>query len=372
MRCNSRGKGESILFIHGMPTNGCLWDDVVRNLAPHFRCFVVDLPGMGRTPFMPYSPAYFAQVAAQIEQVRVRNHVRRWHVVGHDGGCAVAIHYAHLFPQRINCMALLSPALFPDLKPFFLLEWLRKPVVGEITAPLVHTLFWKVAMRRSVPRARQRSKFHETFAGLTGPWRLMRLVRWGKPEILFRDCPSILQSLTRPTLVIHASRDILPSSFAHRAAAMISNSELIEMDSGHFLPIERSTDIAVTLLSYFRSRGIKRMVNSPINTLLASTTRIDTTGLTPVNASQSNSDLDRDIKAEPVESISSPPTLIHVIANLPSFFDGSTSGHSTITYTNTLRRSAINAAHSPAGQPARNSRCDGISPRNGKAAERTC
>ena len=49
MRCNSRGKGEAVLLIHGMPTNGHLWDDVVRDLSRQFRCFVIDLPGMGGT-----------------------------------------------------------------------------------------------------------------------------------------------------------------------------------------------------------------------------------------------------------------------------------------------------------------------------------
>lgn len=42
-----------MLLIHGMPTNGRLWDDVVHELAPHFQCFVIDLPGMGDTPFIP-------------------------------------------------------------------------------------------------------------------------------------------------------------------------------------------------------------------------------------------------------------------------------------------------------------------------------
>ncbi len=164
MRCNSRGKGEAVLLIHGMPTNGHLWDDVVRDLSRHFRCIVIDLPGMGGTPFLPYSPSYFEQVAAQIEQLRMRYRVQRWHVVGHDGGCAIAVQYAHQFPKRVGCMALLSPAIFPDLKPFFLLELLRKPIFGELTAPLVHALFWQVAMRRAIPHAHntsQRASFYK-------------------------------------------------------------------------------------------------------------------------------------------------------------------------------------------------------------------
>jgi pimeloyl-ACP methyl ester carboxylesterase len=258
MRCSARGKGEAILFIHGLPTNGRLWDEVVRYLAGSFRCFVVDLPGMGGSPFLPYSPSYFIHVAAQIEQVRIRHHVQRWHVVGHDGGCAIALQYAHLFPKRVSCMAMLSPAIFADLKPFFLLELLRRRVIGEIAAPLVHALFWRVAMKRAIPDAKYASHrlgFQENFSGCGGPWKLMRLVRWGKPEKLFRDSPTILNRLACPTLVIHGSRDILPESFARRAASCIAQSRLIEVESGHFIPFEQSSLVARHLMSFFKSRG---------------------------------------------------------------------------------------------------------------------
>jgi pimeloyl-ACP methyl ester carboxylesterase len=244
---------------------------MVRDLAPHFRCFVIDLPGMGGTPFVPYGPNYFAQVAAQIERVRIRNHVHRWHVVGHDGGCAIAAQYAHLFPKRVGCIALLSPAVFPELRPFFLLELLRKPVIGEITAPLVHALFWHVAMRRAIPSGRnasQRYSFHRLFSGITGPWKLMHLVRWGKPQILLKQFPSILEKLDAPALVIHGRRDILPRSFACRAVELIEDSSLLELDCGHFIPMERASEVARNLQVYFKTRGA-RVEPSPMLDLAA-------------------------------------------------------------------------------------------------------
>ena len=267
MHSRSHGKGEAVLLIHGMPSNGRLWDEVVRDLSRQYRCIVIDLPGMGDSTFLPYGPSYFAQVAAQIEQVRRRHGVKRWHVVGHDGGCAIAVQYAHLFPQRVDCLALLSPAVFPDLQPFFLLDLLRKPVLGELSAPLVNALFWQVAMRRALPAARhasQRSSFAESFRGVGGPWRLMRLVRWGKPEIVLGEFPSILKELACPTLVIHGSRDILPESFARRAAALIANSQLIALDSGHFIPLEQGARVSRHLAAFFRSRRVDDIADLPL------------------------------------------------------------------------------------------------------------
>lgn len=266
MHSSSHGKGEAVLFIHGMPSNGRLWDEVIRGLSRQYRCIVIDLPGMGDTPFVPYGPSYFSQVAAQIERVRKRYRVQRWHVVGHDGGSAIALQYARLFPQRVDCLALLSPAVFPDLKPFFLLDLLRKPVLGELTAPLVNAMFWQVVMRRALPgprHASRRNSFAKTFRGIRGPWRLMRLVRWGKPETVLEECPAILKELACPTLLIHGSRDILPESFARRAAALIANSHLIALDSGHFIPLEQGDQVSRHLATFFRYRCVDDIPDLP-------------------------------------------------------------------------------------------------------------
>jgi pimeloyl-ACP methyl ester carboxylesterase len=260
MHSSSHGKGEAVLLIHGMPSNGRLWDEVVKEVSGQYRCIVIDLPGMGDTPFLPYGPSYFTEVAAQIEEVRRRHQVQRWHVVGHDGGSAIAVQYAYLYPKRVDCLALLSPAVFHDLKPFFLLDLLRRPVLGELSAPLVNAVFWHVAMRRALPGARHampRSSFAKNFRGIGGPWRLMRLVRWGKPEIVLEKFPSILKELACPTLVVYGSRDILPESFARRAAAQIANSQLIALDSGHFIPLEQAAQVSQHLVAFFRSRRVE-------------------------------------------------------------------------------------------------------------------
>jgi pimeloyl-ACP methyl ester carboxylesterase len=38
---------EAILFLHGIPTRGCLWNGVVERLGAQFRCIAVDLPPEG-------------------------------------------------------------------------------------------------------------------------------------------------------------------------------------------------------------------------------------------------------------------------------------------------------------------------------------
>ena len=255
MHCKHQGKGDAILFIHGMPTNHTLWDSVIRQLCESHRCFAVDLPGMGETPFIPYTSGYLDRLAKQIEVLRMQHGVKKWHVVGHDGGSAVAVHYAARFPRHVGCLALLSPAIFPDLKPFYLLNVLRKPLVGELLAPLMHFVFWQIAMRRAISGESKRivrHAFYEPFSGLTGAWKLMRLVRWGKPEQMLGEIPAKLPSLRMPTLLFHGIRDVLPATFAERAASLIPNASLLTLNAGHFIPLEMPSEVADDLHAFFR------------------------------------------------------------------------------------------------------------------------
>ena len=254
MNYTHQGKGDAILFIHGMPTNRMLWEGIIQQLSSHHRCFAIDLPGMGETPFVPYSPSYLDRLAKQIERLRIQHSVKKWHVVGHDAGSAIAVQYAARFSQHVACLALMSPAIFPDLKPFYLLNALRKPLVGEVLAPLLHFLFWQIAMRRAIAgesNATLLRAFSEPFSGMTGAWRLMRLVRWGKPEDMLGEIPARLSALPMPTLLFHGMRDVLPASFAKRAAALIPHARMVTLDAGHFIPLDRPKDVAACLRGFF-------------------------------------------------------------------------------------------------------------------------
>ena len=255
MHCTARGSGEAILFIHGMPTNRLLWNGIIQQLSDCHKCFAIDLPGLGKTPRIPYGPAYLDALVEQIELLRVQHGIQKWHVVGHDAGSAVGAHYAGRFPGRVTCLALLSPAIFPDLKPYYLLNVLRKQLVGEMLAPLVHFVFWRVAMRRALGQEANRAlfrEFYEPFAGPTGAWQLMRLVRWGKPEDLLGAMPAILARLPMPTLIFHGSRDVLPATFAERAISLIPRSSMVTLDAGHFIPLDQPILVAARLRGFFQ------------------------------------------------------------------------------------------------------------------------
>ena len=253
------GSGDPVLFLHGMPTSCHLWDRVVHQLCGHFTCIAVDLPGMGRSSGLPQGLRELDALVDALEALRIERGIERWHVVGHDAGCAIGVMYAHRHPHRVRRLALLTPSIFPDLKPFYLFECLRKPFVGELMAPAINLLFWKLVMRLALEEDEDTGHdrdeivrdFHAPFQGIAGAWRLMSLLRWGDPAEVLASMPQRLTELLVPTLIFHGKRDAaVPAAFATRAASLIPESEVIMLDSGHFLPMSEAATVARELLRF--------------------------------------------------------------------------------------------------------------------------
>ncbi len=258
MRTSIRGSGHPVLFLHGMPTSSALWNGVVDRLCDRFQCIAVDLPGLGRTAATSDGFRNPAALAMALEAVRVKHAVDKWHLVAHDAGCAVAVHYAHQFPHRVGRLSLLTPSMFPELKPFYLFELLRRPVLGELLAPLINLFFWNVVMRVCLQRNCERSRvirdFRAPFAGFRGSWRLMSVLRWGKPSEALGSIPQLLPCIPAPTLVVHGSNDpAVPVAFARRTLDLTHNSQLMLLECGHFIPLCEPAAVAAALARFFGS-----------------------------------------------------------------------------------------------------------------------
>ena len=161
-------------------------------------------------------------------------------------------------------MALLSPALFPELKPFYPLEALRTPILGELLAPLIGPVFWKIAMHRALGETLDGDsavgEFHRPFSGLTGCWAFMRVLRWGKPATVLAEVPQFLPKLMMPTLIFHGAQDVaIPEAFARRASALMPNASMVTLQSGHFIPLHQPEPVAAGLAGFFARHAATQM-----------------------------------------------------------------------------------------------------------------
>lgn len=94
--------------------------------------------------------------------------------------------------------------------------------------------------------------FAGPFANKEGRAALLRILRWGRPHIVFKDYPQIIQSISIPTLIIQGKQDpYIPLFQVTRMHDAVANSTLHIIENGsHFLPLDTPETVAQQINSF--------------------------------------------------------------------------------------------------------------------------
>lgn len=107
---------DAMVHVHGFGISGTYLEPTAALLAPHYRTFVPDLPGMGRSirpePGLDL-PGLARALMAYCDAVGVERPI----LVGNSLGCPIIVEVATTFPDRIKRAVLVSPAGGPNNQP---------------------------------------------------------------------------------------------------------------------------------------------------------------------------------------------------------------------------------------------------------------
>lgn len=95
------GRGEPVLFLHGMPTWSYLWRNIIPALTDTARCIAPDLIGMGKSgkPDIAYTVKNHIHYMEEfIDTLDLHNIT----LVLHGFGSLIGLYYAMQYPQRIR------------------------------------------------------------------------------------------------------------------------------------------------------------------------------------------------------------------------------------------------------------------------------
>jgi haloalkane dehalogenase len=107
------GDGSSVVFLHGNPTSARLYQPLIRDLAPDYRCVAPDYLGFGRSA-APADFSYRPPVhATLVEGLLRRLDLSNITLVLHDWGGPIGLAYALRHPDTVERLVLMNTWAWP-------------------------------------------------------------------------------------------------------------------------------------------------------------------------------------------------------------------------------------------------------------------
>lgn len=110
------GDGPPLLLLHGWPFDATTYTALVPHLAPHFRCWLPDTPGLGVSEWTPRTDFSLPGQAATIARFADAVGIGPCPIVAHDTGATIARLLAAREPARVPKLVLLNTEM-PGHRP---------------------------------------------------------------------------------------------------------------------------------------------------------------------------------------------------------------------------------------------------------------
>lgn len=258
------GEGEpTFLLLHGFGANTTSWDRIMEPLSAFGTAIAYDRPGFGLTerPLTwegenPYSTATQPRIALDLLEHLGKE---RAILVGNSAGGTLALHLALLYPEHVEALILISPAVYTGGgAPGFVRPLLRTPQLRRIGPLLVREFLGGGASLLDSAWHDPSKITPELQEGYTRP---LRAENWDKGlwemtvSADYPDLISRLETLQMPVLIITGDDDrIVPTADSVRLAGEIPGAELVVIpDSGH-VAHEETPEAVMTAIEDFLAR----------------------------------------------------------------------------------------------------------------------
>ncbi len=256
----SRGAGEPVVFLHGFPTSGHLWGDVVAQMPAGHRLVVVDLLGFGRSDPPATRALTLRAHAERVIGLLDALCIERACIVGHDLGGGVAQALAVGWPARVSRLALIDSVAFDG--------WPTRDVrLAKLLLPLLRLLptTWLLPIVRAdlergyydaTHATHSIDKYQRPFASDEGRHAfLAHLAALDSRETVALGAR--LGEIAVPTAVVWGSHDpFLPLALGRRLAKAIPQATMHVLSGArHFTPEEAPREVAEIIETLLATSG---------------------------------------------------------------------------------------------------------------------
>jgi pimeloyl-ACP methyl ester carboxylesterase len=249
--CEVTGKGQPLLFIHGLGDSTQTWEKQVAFFSRNYEVVTFDVRGHGQSdkPAGPYSIPLFAEdTAGLLRSLRIAPA----HVVGLSLGGMIAFQLAVSEPGLLRTMTIVNSGPAMILRTFrqryeiwrrlFLIRVLGMKAMGNFLGERLFPKPEQAELRRLVA---ERIAQNDKRAYLDST---RALVGWSVAEHL--------GSISCPTLVISADQDYTPVPLKEAYVAKMPRAELVVIkDSRHVTHMDQPEEFNKVLLAFLSSNA---------------------------------------------------------------------------------------------------------------------
>ena len=255
-----RGRGESLLLVHGITTYSFIWRSIVPLLEKQFDVIAVDLLGCGDSD-MPLDVSYSLESHAdRLREFVTALEIGKFHYVGHDLGGGMGQIFAVRYPELLLDLTLIN-SVAHDFWPVHPITAMRAPVIRQL---LMGSLDWgtlKLVVKRGLFHGERLTP--ELLALFSRPLK----TKSGRKAFLhFARCldnhnltaiEEDLKRLNLHVLVIRGEGDLyLPPAIAEKLHRDIPGSRLVRIPTaGHFIQEDEPEATAAAILDFLGGAG---------------------------------------------------------------------------------------------------------------------
>lgn len=244
-----RGKGQSLLLLHGYPLDRSIWNAVAEMLEADFDLIIPDLRGFGASDAMAADRSmieYASDLAGLLELLRIR----KAHVVGHSMGGYVALAFAREFASKVAGLGLVSSQASADTPER---KAARQATARQVMEQGVEEIAEGMAPKLS-PDAGVQARVRHIMArqrplGLSVALDAMagRL-----------DSTDVLRSFKPPVVIVHGEADqLIPVDRAREMQSLVPAAHYLELPGGGHMPMMENPPAVSEALRFLGMRKEK-------------------------------------------------------------------------------------------------------------------
>lgn len=141
------GDGPAVVLIHGYPVHGYTWRKLLPTLSKNFRCYVVDLPGLGDSDWTPHTDFTFTAQARRLTELLSSLDIQKCSLIAHNTGATIARLVALRRNELVGKLAIINTEI-PNHRPPWI-QFYQLCAKLPIAKPVFRTLLKRQSFVRS-------------------------------------------------------------------------------------------------------------------------------------------------------------------------------------------------------------------------------